>query len=117
MANRYLSVVNETKRQSLGRQDQKADSFWTRAKGLLGRKVLLPGEGLSLPLPRIHSFAMRFTFDAIYLDRDYLVLHTIEHMAINRRGPILKKAWAILELPAGTVAATITEVGDRLVGC
>lgn len=118
MANRYLSVVNETKGRILGDKIQKADSFWTRAKGLLGRKVLLPGEGLLLcPCRGIHSFAMRFTFDAIYLDRDYLVLHTIEHMAINRRGPILKKAWAVLELPAGTVAATITEVGDRLVGC
>jgi hypothetical protein len=116
MESQWVSVINQTRGTTLGRRVQKADSFWTRAKGLLGRRGLSPGEGLLIyPCRGIHSFGMRFAFDAIYLDQDYVVLHMIEQMAANRRGPLFKRARAVLELPFGTIAATATQVGDRLV--
>ena len=111
MESQWVSVINQTRGTTLGRRVQRADS-----KGLLGRRGLSPGEGLLIyPCRGIHSFGMRFAFDAIYLDQDYVVLHMIEQMAANRRGPLFKRARAILELPSGTIAATATQVGDRLV--
>ena len=115
MPNRWVTVINKTQGVTLGNRVQVASSFWTRAKGLLGRRRLAPGEGLLLyPCRGIHSYGMRFDFDAIYLNRDYEVIHIIERMRPNRRGPMLKDAYAILELPAGSVAATATVIGNRL---
>ena len=116
MPSRWVTVTNKTQGVTLGKQVRVANSFWTRAKGLLGRRSLAPGEGLLLyPCRGIHSYGMGFEFDAIYLNRRYEVIHIIERMRPNQRGPILKGAYAVLELPSGSVAATSTMIGDRLV--
>ncbi len=113
---RLLTVVNETRGVILGHRVHEAASFWARARGLLGRRSLGEGEGLLLyPCWAIHSYGMRFEFDALYLDRGYRVVHIIDRMPPNRRGPSMRKrAFAVLELPAGTAAATKTRVGDQL---
>lgn len=112
---RCVTVINQTRGVALGEQIGKADSLWTRAKGLLGKRSLAPGEGLLLyPCRGIHSYGMRFDFDAIYLDRQQNVIHIIERMPPHRSGPMLKEAHAVLELPAGTIGATGTAIGDQL---
>ena len=71
---------------------------------------------LLYPCWAIHSYGMRLEFDAIYLDRRYRVVHIIDRMAPHRRGPSMrKKAFAVLELPAGTAAAAAARRGDQLV--
>lgn len=116
MPDRLVVVTNKTQGVTLGKQVKVANSFWTRAKGLLGRRSLAPGEGLLLyPCRGIHSYGMRFDFDAIYLNREYEVIHIIERMRPYRCGPMLKGAYAVLELPSGSVASTSTMIGDRLV--
>jgi uncharacterized membrane protein (UPF0127 family) len=114
---KLLTVLNETRGVILGDRVQEAASFWTRAKGLLGRSGLKEGEGLLLyPCWAIHSYGMKFEFDALYLDRQYRVVHIIDSMPPNRRGPSMrKKVFAVLELPAGTAAAAATAIGDQLV--
>jgi uncharacterized membrane protein (UPF0127 family) len=114
--NRWVTVTNQTRGVTLGHKVVKADSFWTRAKGLLGKGSLAPGEGLLLsPCRGIHSYGMRFAFDAIYLDRQYGVIHIIERMPPHRSGPMIREAHAVLELPSGTVRATGTAIGDQLI--
>ena len=114
---KLLTVLNETRGVILGDRVQEAASFWTRAKGLLGRSGLKEGEGLLLyPCWAIHSYGMKFEFDALYLDRQYRAVHIIDSMPPNRRGPSMrKKVFAVLELPAGTAAAAATAIGDQLV--
>ena len=113
---RCVTVINQTRGITLGEQVGKADSFWTRAKGLLGKRSLAPGEGLLLyPCRGIHSYGMRFDFDAVYLDRQQSVIHIIERMPPHRSGPMLNEAHAVLELPAGTIGATGTAIGDQLI--
>lgn len=93
-----------------------ADTFRARAKGLLGTPNLEQGEGLLLmPCRSIHSFGMRFVFDAIYLTPKCTVLHIINHMPARRCGPVLRHASAVLELPAGTIFKSATSVYDQLV--
>ncbi len=47
-----------------------ADTFWTRFRGLLGRRYLTEDEGLLIqPAGSVHSFFMRFRIDVVFLDR------------------------------------------------
>ena len=46
-----------------------AETFFERARGLIGRRGLAPGKGLLiLRCNCIHMFFMRFAIDAIFLD-------------------------------------------------
>lgn len=92
-----------------------ARSFLTKFQGLMGRGELAPGHGLLLsPCRSIHSFFMRFPFDAVFLDDERQVLYLMPAMPPFRVSPIVWKAWGVLELPAGTIIATGTRIGDRL---
>ena len=91
-----------------------ADSPLTRMRGLLGRDGLEQGEGLLLrPASSIHTFFMRFPIDAVFLDRDLVVIGTVEHIGpwatASRPG-----ACAVLELAAGTCERLRVKKGDRL---
>ena len=91
-----------------------ADRARRRMKGLLGRSRLRGGEGLLLrPAPSIHTWFMRFPIDAVFLDRDLVVLEVVENMGpwrmASRRG-----ARAVLELAAGEAARVGLEPGHRL---
>lgn len=48
-----------------------AESFLARARGLIGRKGLEPGEGMLITRCNcIHTWFMRFPIDATFLDRN-----------------------------------------------
>jgi hypothetical protein len=74
-----------------------------------------PGRGLLLsPSRGIHTFAMRFPIDALYLDANQLVIHIEENLRPWRIAPIKLAAVQVLELPAGTIRASQTAVGDLI---
>ena len=51
---------------------------WTRLRGLLGRKSLAPDEGMLFrPAGSIHMFFMRFAIDAVFCDRDLVVIDVV----------------------------------------
>jgi uncharacterized membrane protein (UPF0127 family) len=81
-----------------------ADNPLTRLRGLLGRGPLGEGEGLLLrPTNAIHTWFMRKAIDAVFLDRDFAVLHVAADLKpwrfAARRG-----SRAVLELAAGESA-------------
>ena len=87
-----------------------------RARGLIGRHDLNAGEALIIhPCNSVHCFFMSFPIDVIYVDRDYTVLTVAPSLAPNRLGPFVWRARDVIELPAGTAAATGTVAGDRLI--
>lgn len=54
----------------LGVDAEVAETFFERARGLIGRRGLEPGRGmLILRCNCIHTFFMRFPIDATFLDR------------------------------------------------
>ena len=62
----------------LGVRAEVARSFVERARGLIGRRNLAPGEGmLILKCNAIHTCFMRFPIDAVFLDRDDHVVKTV----------------------------------------
>ena len=80
---------------------------------LIGRASLEPGEGLLLLGTKgIHTLGMRFAIDALFLNDDGWVIHLIHALKPFRFSPFFKNSAMVLELPAGTLQETGTQVGD-----
>ena len=113
-----LIAVNATRAVPLTESARIADTMWTRMVGLLRDKELAEGDGLWIvPCNSIHSFAMKFDFDAIFLSRELEVVRLYPAMKPWRVSAVVLGAHSVLELPAGTIARTGTEMGDRLEMC
>ncbi|HUU02792.1 MAG TPA: DUF192 domain-containing protein [Myxococcota bacterium] len=111
-----MRIKNQTKDKLLADKAGKARSTGDRMKGLLGRDGLEEGEGLYItPCTSIHSFFMRFVFDAIFVDKNGIVLHLIPRMKKWRMSKWVPRAAGVIELPAGTIEASGTQKGDRVV--
>jgi uncharacterized protein len=81
-------------------------------RGLLGRASLAPDEGMLFrPAGSIHMFCMRFAIDAVFCDRDLVVLDVVRGLKpwrmASRRG-----AKVVVELAEGASAGV--RPGDRL---
>ena len=113
---KYLIVENSTRGQSLVSHGHLADTFFSRFKGLMGKARLAPGDGLLLvPSNAIHTHLMRFPIDVLYLDEARRVVAMTPGMKPWRIGRVQRRAHSVLELPAGVIAATGTQVGDQLI--
>jgi hypothetical protein len=109
-----LRVANVTRQSLLAERLEVADHGANRRKGLLGRDGLAAGEGLWIkPCEAVHTFGMRFAIDLVYLDRRHRVLKVRSGVPAWRISSCLV-ATSVMELPAGTVAATETRRGDVL---
>ena len=90
-----------------------ASKPWTRMRGLLGRASLDPDEGMLFRRTgSIHMMFMRFAIDAVFCDRELVVVHVARglrpwRMASHRRAKL------VIELAEGAAAGV--EPGDRLV--
>jgi uncharacterized membrane protein (UPF0127 family) len=99
-----------------------ADGLWGKFMGLMGRSSLPAGAALWLPDSNgIHMMFMRFPIDAIFVGRASGPDGAREVVSVHPalpvwRGfvPLVRAAHGVLELPAGTIAATGTTVGDQL---
>ena len=60
---------------------ERADTFWSRLCGLMGRKQLAAQTGLLLePCPQIHTCFMRFAIDVVFLDGQNRVVAVLENL-------------------------------------
>jgi uncharacterized protein len=85
-----------------------------RRRGLLGRDVLDPAEGLVLaPCAAIHTAFMRFPIDVVFLDRNGRAVRIV-HRLKPWRIALSVKAHTVVELAAGALERHPIEVGDRL---
>lgn len=110
-----MKAFNRDRGTLLARHVAKADSFWTRFRGLKGRTELPPGEGLwIIPCRGVHTRGMAFPIDVLFLDQALKVVDKQEEMSPGRFGAIRWKARTVLELPAGTLTESGTEIGDRI---
>lgn len=92
-----------------------ADTSAKRRTGLLKHVRLNPGEGLWIvPCESVHTFFMKFPIDLVYVDKRRKVRKVRSRVPAWRLSACLS-AHSIVELPAGTVEQTGTQVGDELV--
>ena len=86
----------------------------TRRNGLLGRTRLEDGEAMIIaPTNAIHTCFMQFSIDVAFVSRDGRVLKTSAALRPWRAAASLR-GYAVIELPAGTLARCDTLPGDTL---
>jgi len=109
-----LIAMNMTRGVRLTECGRVADSFFPKLIGLLRDKNLEYGDGLwIMKCNSIHSIGMKFIFDAIFLDKQLRVVHLINEMKPWRISKIVLSAHSVLEVPAGHIYRTATEIGDQ----
>jgi uncharacterized membrane protein (UPF0127 family) len=91
-----------------------ADNFFSRMRGLLGRRQLPDDECLLIrPAGSIHTFFMRFPIDALFLDRELRVLAVSSDLkpwrVAGQRG-----ARVVVEMAAGQASKRGVQVGEQL---
>lgn len=92
-----------------------ADNFFLRLKGLLFTASLPPGHGLYIsPCQAIHMMGMAYAIDCVFVDDAGVVVGLCPEVKPWKLSPLFSRARGCIELPAGTIAATKTEVGDLL---
>ena len=110
-----MQVVNVSKKHVLSDRCRLANTFLKRTIGLLNRSSLEPGEGLLFDnCHGIHTVGMRFSIDVLFMDKSLRVIRLAQDVRPFRLGPAAKDAIYVLELPAGVIQQTGTEVGDQV---
>jgi len=105
-------ALNRSRHAYLATHLRIAATHWSRFCGLMctGPANFPAGQGLWIvPSRGIHTLAMRFPIDVVYLDRDKVVVLKPWHVA-----PIRMCAASVLELPSHTLSSTGTVVGDEI---
>ena len=109
-----LIAINSTRGTRLTERARVAENPLTRVVGLLRDRDLAEGDGLwIIPCNSIHSFAMRFIFDAVFLNEKMCVVHLHPEMKPWRISSMVLASRSVLELPAGTIARSGTKLGDQ----
>ncbi len=87
----------------------------SRRQGLLGRDGLPDGTALIIaPSNAVHTFFMRFSIDLLFVRRDGLVIN-VRSAVRPWRMAVSLRAFAVIELPAGSLAQSNTTAGDHLI--
>ena len=110
-------AFNRTRQAFLATELSVADTHWTRLRGLMGTNTAAFrfGQGLWIvPSHGVHTLAMRYPIDVIYLNESKTVIHVEENMKPWRIAPLRMEAVTVLELPCHTVWNTGTAVGDQI---
>jgi uncharacterized membrane protein (UPF0127 family) len=110
-------AFNQTRQVYLATNLAVAQTHWSRLRGLLGatESDFRNGCGLWIrPCRGVHTLAMRFPIDVVYLDHAGAVVHLERGLQPWRFAPVRLQAASVLELPRNTVTSTGTEVGDRI---
>jgi uncharacterized protein len=86
-----------------------------RRQGLLGRDSLPEGSALIIaPCSAVHTFFMRFAIDIAFVARDGRVIK-VRSAVRPWRMALAVRAFAVVELPPGTLARSNTVPGDTLI--
>jgi hypothetical protein len=108
------AIHNQRTRSALATHVLTAFDSRSRRTGLLKHDALPEGHGLVIaPCGGVHTFGMRFSIDIAFVDRNGRVLKTRERVPPWRMAASLR-AFATIELPAGTLERTGTAKGDLL---
>jgi uncharacterized membrane protein (UPF0127 family) len=92
-----------------------ARSFTAKLFGLMGKAGMADDAALIIYHTNwIHTFWMRFPLDLIYISREAIVVGLEPELAPNRIGKPFWRAQTVIELRAGAIAASRTQVGDSL---
>lgn len=108
-----ILVLNETRKTLLASRLRMSRSTARGESFAIG--TILPGDGYWVePAKQVDTFGMAVPLDLLFLDADYRVVEKVGNLQPGALSPQVAKATGVLELPAGTIPATHTEIGDRI---
>ncbi len=110
-------AFNRTRQAYLATELSVAATHWSRFCGLMLKDASQFHKGQALwiiPSRGVHTFAMRFPIDVVYLDKDKRVVHMEPGLKPWRVAAVKLQAVSILELPGDTLEHSGTEIGDEL---
>ncbi len=110
-------AFNRTRQAYLATELALAATHWSRFCGLMLKDAsnFQKGRGLWIvPSRGVHTFAMRFPIDVIYLDKEQRVVHLEPGLKPWRMAAVKLQAASILELPGDTLGPSGTKIGDEL---
>jgi uncharacterized membrane protein (UPF0127 family) len=112
---RYVQVRNATRDTIIADRARVASSMGDRMVGLLSTPEVLPGEGLLIERTQsIHMFFMRYAIDVVFYDKAGRVTRLVHSIRPWRIVLWARGARDCIELRAGALDATGTQVGDQL---
>lgn len=92
-----------------------ARTFWSRGKGLLGRKNLPESRALWIPrCNSIHTYFMKFAIDCVFIDKNLKVKAVYQDV---RPGRLIFPVWgasSVIEMASGMTSKLNINVGDQL---
>lgn len=111
---KYL-IKNITKDQIILDEVDFAQNFYTRLKGLLGKKDIKSRCGLIIkPCNSIHTIGMKFTIDVAFISNDNRVIHIINQMSPGKISPIIKNSSYCIETKGGQLDDLTLSIGDEI---
>ena len=112
-----MAAINRTRGTRLADDVRIARTHWSRLRGLagIGQTDFSAGQALWIvPCRGVHTLAMRFPLDLIYLDRHGVVVELRASVQPWRFAPISFHAASVLELPSGAIGRSGTGIGDTV---
>ena len=110
-------AFNRTRQAYLATELSVAATHWSRFCGLMCMDAsnFPKGQGLWIvPCRGVHTFAMRFPIDVIYLDKQRRVVHLEPGLRPWRMAAVKLQATSVLELPGDTLGPSGTRIGDEV---
>jgi len=112
-----IAAVNRTRGICLAENVRVARTHWTRLRGLIGteKSAFQAGQALWIvPCRGVHTLAMHYPLDVIYLDRSGYVVDLQAGVKPWRFAPVQLRAASVLELPSGVIQRSGTVIGDQI---
>ena len=108
-------LVNARNQQVVAAQLMTAFDSATRRTGLLQHRAMPESAALIIaPCSAVHTIGMHFAIDVAFVSREGRVL-SLRHAIKPWRMAAALRAFAVIELAAGTLAIADTRPGDSLV--
>lgn len=110
-------AFNRTRQAYLATRVMLAATHWSRFRGLMGTEAanFRTGDGLWIvPCRGVHTFAMKFPIDVLYLDARKCVVHIEENLRPWHLARVSWRTVSVLELPGKTLGSIATALGDEI---
>ncbi|WEG13576.1 DUF192 domain-containing protein [Pullulanibacillus sp. KACC 23026] len=110
-----MELVNVTSGKQLAGNVEQAATFGKRLKGLMFRHHLSMDSAMYLaPCRSIHTFFMKFPIDVLYVDSENNIVSLEKNMPPGKVGKTVRHAKYVIELNAGRIDQTDTQIGHKL---
>lgn len=109
-----LQLKNKTQNLIISKEVEAANTFSRRLIGLIGKPKKDNYVLWIKPCNSVHTFFMSFSIDLCFVDKNLIVKKIVYNVRPWKLIPPVWGAKSVFELPAGTLSATPTRIGDQL---